>query len=48
MTAGGVIVKLLLGLLAIGAGGLYVVRMRRGRGALAARRAKLLPCEAGP
>ena len=39
---------MLLGLLALGADGLYVVRMRRGRGALAARLAKLLPSEAGP
>ena len=39
---------MLLGLLALGAGGLYVVRMRRGRGPLAARLTKLLPCEAGP
>jgi len=39
---------LLLGLLALGAGGLYVVRMGWGSGALAARLAKLLPSEAGP
>ena len=39
---------MLLALLAVGAGELYGVRMRRGRAALAARLAKLLPCEAGP